>query len=139
MTSTKAGIWIDHRQAVIVTLDETKQPMAVIESQAENHPQRAGDSPMHGPYEALQVRADDKQQRIYTAELNRYYDRVIEAVRHLNSLLIIGPGEAKMEFVKRLDHVHLSSRVVGVETADKMTDMQMAAKVHKFFAGLQAR
>lgn len=135
MTPKQAGIWIDHRKAVIVTLDETVQPVAVIESQAEKHPERAGDSPLRGPYEAHQVPADDKQQRSYTAELNRYYDRVIVAVRDLNSLLIMGPGEAKTEFSKRLEHAHLSNHVVGIETADKMTDMQIAAKVHKFFAG----
>jgi stalled ribosome rescue protein Dom34 len=135
MTSKHAGIWIDHRKAVIVTLDEAKQPIAVIESRAERHLERAGDSPLHGPYEAHQVPADDKQQRIFTAELNRYYDQVIGAVRHLNSLLIMGPGEAKTEFAKRLDQEHLSDHVVGIETVDKMTDMQIAAKVHKFFEG----
>lgn len=139
MSSKQAGIWIDHRKAVIVTLDEAVQPVAVIESQAEKHLERAGDSPLRGPFEAHQVPADDKRQRSYTAELNRYYDRVIVAVRDLNSLLIMGPGETKTEFAKRLDHEHLSNHVVGIETVDKMTDMQIAAKVHKFFGGRHVR
>jgi hypothetical protein len=139
MTSKQAGIWIDHRKAVIFTLDEAVQPVAVIESQAEMHPERVGDSPLRGPFEAHQVPADDKRQRVYTAELNRFYDRVIVVVRDWNSLLIMGPGEAKTEFAKRLDHEHLSDHVAGIETVDKMTDMQIAAKVHKFFSGRQLR
>lgn len=139
MSSKQAGIWIDHRRAIVVTLDDAVQPIAVIESHAEKHLERAGDSPLRGPYEAHQVPADDKQQRAYTAELDRYYDRVIVAVRELSSLLIMGPGEAKTEFAKRLEHQHLSDHVVGIETVDKMTDMQIAAKVHKFFGGRQAR
>jgi stalled ribosome rescue protein Dom34 len=139
MSSKQAGIWIDHRRAIIVTLDDAVQPIAVIESQVEKHLERAGDSPVHGPYEAQQVPADDKRQRTHTAELNRYYDRVIVAARDLNSLLIMGPGEAKTEFAKRLEHQHLSDHVLGIETVDKMTDMQIAAKVHKFFGDRQAR
>lgn len=139
MSSKQAGIWIDHRRAIIVTLDDAVQPIGVIESQAEKHLERAGDSPLHGPYEAHQVPADDKRQRAYTAELNRYYDRVIVALRDLDSLLIMGPGEAKTELSKRLGHQHLSDHVVGIETVDKMTDMQIVAKVHKFFSGRQVR
>lgn len=133
MTTTKAGVWIDHRHALLVMYGDGEQPAAVIESQAEKHPERSGDSPLRGPYEARQVPADDKQQRIYTGALNHYYDRVIEALRHVDSVLLMGPGEAKTELKKRLEHQHLGGRVCGVETTDKMTDRQLAAKVREYF------
>ena len=44
------------------------------------------------------------------------------------SILVFGPGEAKGEFEKRLAHKGLAGRVVGIETVDKMTEPQIAAK-----------
>jgi hypothetical protein len=73
-----------------------------------------------------------------TGELNAYYDRVIEAVADLDALLILGPGEAKGEFKNRLDQHKLSARVAGIETADKMTDPQLTAKVREHFNGTAA-
>ena len=48
--------------------------------------------------------------------------------------LIVGPGEAKGEFMKRLKSKKLRSRIVELETTDKMTDRQLAAKVDEHFA-----
>jgi len=44
-----------------------------------------------------------------------------------------GPGEAKGELEKRLKKNALGKRIVGVETIDKMTDRQIAAKVRQYF------
>lgn len=137
--TTKAGVWIDHRRAVIVVWGEGDQPVTVIDSEVEKHAERAGDSPLRGPYEAHQVPADDKRQRIFTGELDHYYDRVVAAVKHLDGLLVVGPGEAKFEFKKRLEHHQLGRIISAVETTDKMTDRQLAAKVREHFSSLQVR
>ena len=76
---------------------------------------------------------DDRRQTALTGELNAYYNAVIAAVRNVGSLLIFGPGEAKGEFKKRLEKNKLGGRVVAVETVDKMTDRQIAAKVRDYF------
>jgi hypothetical protein len=47
--------------------------------------------------------------------------------------MIFGPGEAKGELEKRLVNKGLGGRVVGIETVDKMTDRQIAAKVRQRF------
>lgn len=52
------------------------------------------------------------------------------------SSLIFGPGEAKGELQERLEECNLGRRIVGVETVDKMTDRQIAAKVRKHFPKL---
>jgi hypothetical protein len=131
--SNAAGIWIDHRKAVIVTLTPAGESVATIESGVEKHPERGGDSPLKGPYEARQVPADDSRQRALTNDLARYYDSVIAAVSTHDNLLIFGPGEAKGELHKRLGKVRPQAQVAAVETADKMTDGQIAAKVRDFF------
>jgi hypothetical protein len=131
--TNRAGVWIDHRKAVIVVVGPTGERTDHIASNVEKHPERLGDSPMKGPYESRQVPPDDRRQMALTGELNTYYDAVIAAVRDAESLLILGPGEAKGEFKKRLEKNKLGGRVAAVETVDKMTDQQIAAKVRKYF------
>lgn len=128
-----AGIWIDHRVAVIVAVGSGEEHTSHILSHVEKHPERSGDSPLKGPYEARQVPRDDRRQMALTGELNAYYDTVVEAVRDAGAMLIFGPGEAKGEFKKRLEKNHLGARIAAVETADKMTDPQIAAKVREYF------
>jgi hypothetical protein len=46
----------------------------------------------------------------------------------------MGPGQAKIEFEKMLKkHKSMKSRLIKVETADKMTKNQMIAHVKKFY------
>ena len=47
--------------------------------------------------------------------------------------LLIGPGEAKSELQKRLEEESLGGRIVGIETADKMTDGQITAAVRRHY------
>ena len=46
---------------------------------------------------------------------------------------VVRPGEAKIELENCLKREDLGSRIVGVETADKMTDHQIAAKVRDHY------
>jgi hypothetical protein len=44
---------------------------------------------------------------------------------------IFGPGEAKGELKKRLESKGFKGHILAVETVDKMTDRQIAAKVRE--------
>lgn len=129
----KSGVWIDHRRAVVVELDGDDARTAVILSNVEKHPERGGDSPMKGRYEARQVPADDRRQRALTGELNTFYDAVIARLRRHDQLLLLGPGEAKEELHKRIGKVNPDTQVLSVQTEDKMTDPQVVARVRSFF------
>jgi hypothetical protein len=131
--SQNAGVWIDHRKAQIVGLTADGETIRVILSNVQKHPERGGDSPMKGPYEAQQVPADDRRQRALTGELNAYYDAVIVALRDYERLLIFGPGEAKGQLHARLTETRQGSRVAAIETADQMTDQQIVAKVRAYW------
>jgi hypothetical protein len=128
-----AGVWIDHRKAVIVGLTPDGELTTLVLSKVEKHLQRGGDSRMKGRYEALQVPADDSRQRALTGELNIYYDAVIAVMRNYANLLLFGPGEAKDELNARLTKLKLGARIVAVDTEDKMTDRQIIAKVRTRF------
>jgi hypothetical protein len=131
---TKVGLWIDHRKAIIVVVTDKGEETGLIVSKVEKQPQRSGDSPLKGSYESQKVPADGSRQRTFTAHLNIYYEAVIACLRDAESILIFGPGEAKGELKKRLEISKLGGRIAGIETVDKMTDRQIAAKVRQYFA-----
>ncbi|MBE9161137.1 MULTISPECIES: hypothetical protein [Microcoleaceae] len=130
---TQVGLWIDHRKATVVAITEKGEEIKEIISDVEKQPRRSGDSPLKGTYESRQIPADNSRQRTFTGELNIYYDEVIAYIRDAESILIFGPGEAKDELKERLERNNLSGRVVGIETVDKMTDYQIAAKIRQHF------
>jgi stalled ribosome rescue protein Dom34 len=132
---TTAGLWIDHRKAVIAIVSADGEETMEIRSDVEEQPGRFAGIRSTTPYEAQQVQADDSREREFTGELHRYYDEVIAAIRDAESILIFGPGEAKGELKKRLEHAGLGQHITALETADKMTDRQIAAKVREYFHG----
>jgi len=79
------------------------------------------------------VPSDDRRQREFTEHLNSFYKDVISCIRDAVSILIFGPGEPKEELKKHLEHEGLGNLMIGVETTDRMTEPQIAAKVRQYF------
>jgi hypothetical protein len=113
----RKGLWIDHKQAVIVTLNGESDEINVVQSNVE----------MRGN------KADDINLRVFTEHINKYYDEVISVLSETDSVLLFGPSEAKGELEKRLEKYNLAKIIVKTDTADKMTEPQIAAKVREYF------
>jgi stalled ribosome rescue protein Dom34 len=127
------GLWIDHREAVLVILTEGTEEILHITSSDEKHIRYSGRSHSRTPEGLKEVTAEDQRDRKFENELNKYYDEVIAAVRDADTIKIFGPGEAKGELKKRIKRDGLKAHILAVETADKMTDRQVAAKVREHF------
>jgi|GEM_PF-155279 len=130
----KTGLWIDHKKAVIITITEQGEEVKQILSNVERQERRSADSRHSGPFESQAVQADDRRDRKFMGHLNSFYDEVFSSIHDAESILIFGPGEAKGELQKWVEHKGLGGRIVGVETIDKMTGPQVAAKVRKHFS-----
>jgi hypothetical protein len=128
-----AGLWIDHRKAVIVIVTDKKEEIRLIISKIEKQLGRSGGIRSTTPFESQQVPADDSRERKLTGHLKIYYDAVIACIHDTEAILIFGPGEAKGELKKHLKKHNLGERIVAIETVDKMTDRQIAAKVRQRF------
>jgi stalled ribosome rescue protein Dom34 len=122
---SNVGLWIDHRKAVIVSLTEKAEKIRRIVSHMEKHVRFSG--------EAQETSAEDQCDRRFAGNLHKYYEKVVSCIRDADSILILGPGEAKVELKTCLESEALGSRITGIETVDKMTDRQIAAKVRKHF------
>ena len=127
------GLWIDHREAVLVILTEGTEEIRHIPSSNEKHVRYSGRSHSKTPEGLKEVTAEDQRDRKFGNQLNRYYEEVIAAIRGADTIQIFGPGEAKGELEKRIEREGLKTHILVIETTDKMTDRQIAAKVREHF------
>ena len=130
---TLAGLWIDHREAVIVLVSEKGQETKRIKAHVEKQLRRSGPSPTQAPFEPQMVPADDSREREYVGHLANYYDEVVSCLGTAQAIQIFGPGEAKGELRKRIERNKLDLRVTRFETADKMTERQISQKVRPHY------
>jgi hypothetical protein len=121
----QAGLWIDHREAIVVLIGDNAEEMKRIESGVKKHVRFSGGN------QSEEGSADDQRDRQFAAHLATYYDEVIAHVRDAESIWLFGPGEAKGELEKRLASKGLGGRIVGIETTDKMSDRQIVARVRE--------
>ena len=127
-----AGLWIDHREAIIVVLSETGEETRRIQSKVEKQLRRSGES-ANGTSEDQATQAEDSRDREYAGHLAHYYDEIISYLRDAGSILIFGPGEAKGELKKRFEKHKSDTRTIAMETADKMTEPEVVAQVRQHF------
>ena len=123
--SAQVGVWIDHSRAVIASSSAGQVTTKTLNSDVEGHPHYAGQQDGGG---------EKKYEERHRAHLDRYYDEVIDQIGVPDALLILGPGEARLELRERLSRSKaLKALSVTVEAADKLTDAQIVAKVKKHF------
>jgi hypothetical protein len=127
------GLWIDHKKAVLVIFEDEKEEVKQIESNMEKHVRFRGGARSKAAYSPNFFKAETQLDRRFNEHLNKYYSQVISAIDGASSLFVFGSGEAKHELEKRLKSGKRHTPTIHVETADKMTDRQVAAKVRKYF------
>jgi len=130
---THAGLWIDHRKAGIVLADCEGTRLSVIPSHVDRQFGRTDGIKSTVSFETFRFPTDDTADRAFQHHLNVYYGKVIAAIREADSIQIFGPGEAKIELARQLEKVNLHGRIISIETADKMTDAQITARVWGVF------
>ena len=129
----QAGLWIDHREATIVILNDGGEEIKHILSNNAKHIHYSGSSHSKTPEGLKEVTSEDQRDRQFGNHLNKFYDEVIAAVRDADSIQIFGPGEAKGELEKRIKHEGLKAHILAIETTDKLTENQISAKVRGRF------
>ena len=137
--ATKAGVWIDHKQAIVVLLTDAGQEIKKIAFDIGQPVQTKGQSPPKNKFTRNDYVPEDRLERKTASDRQDYYDDVIAGIQGADALLILGPGEAKGELGKRIAAKKVRGVAVAFETADKMTDRQLVAKVQQSFAPSSAK
>jgi hypothetical protein len=129
----EVGVWIDHSKAVIVSIENEVEVIREIQSNMEKHVRFANGTSTKNAPDVQGSTAEDVRDRQFDNHLGKYYDGVISLIHGADAIWVFGPGKAKIELSKRLKDAGLEERTVPIETVDKMTDRQIAAKVRDRF------
>ena len=137
-----AGIWLDHREAFIVSLtkdqpelNSDQEMIERIESNIERRVRLSGGSRTRKtPYGPQEISVDSKLEDRFKLQIRQYYRQILSRLRDANGILIFGPGEAKIELKKEIEKSkEFSGKIKKIEATDKMTQKQITAKVRAFF------
>jgi hypothetical protein len=129
------ALWIDHKTAVLVTIDGDHTRVQHVESDAESHLKPSGGWKADGTVVAQAVAnehtADERRKHQY----HTYYQKVVELLADSTDIALFGPGEAKIELAKEIEkNKDMHKKVRAVETCERMTEKQLIAKVNAFFS-----
>ena len=126
-----AGVWIDHHKAVVLRITDEGEDIRQVISGDNKTADAAGGARVKNSYTRNDFVAEDKLERKVESHLNKYYDEVISLLKDVDSIFILGPGEAKSELKKRIESKKLKGQIAHVATVDKMTDHEIAAHVRQ--------
>lgn len=140
MKDKNAGIWIDHREAILVSMEGAGIPMVErIESHAEGHFRPSGGWKAGGTAVAQSVSNERTAEERRKRQFHNFYRMVIEEIGKADKVFIFGPGEAKSELAKEIEAIKGAHvQVAAVEASDKLTENEIVAKVKSFFNGKES-
>lgn len=132
MNNHMFGIWIDHSHAQMVEVrDGQRVANMIVESFVEPRHRSTGQKGVPLPGH-LGGNTESRDRNRRTEELHRFYERVIERIPQDSNLVIMGPGEARLELAERMTrHQGLCERVVLLETAPLMNLAAIADRIQK--------
>jgi hypothetical protein len=132
-TGMNIGVWIDHKRAVIAVPGRAE--VVTVQSDLGTHARHVGGGGGYPGSDSAQTGGSERrEEERHRHALAQYYDEVIGRLGHPASLLILGPGEAKLELKARLPHTMANPQpVVALESADHLTDPQIVARVTAHF------
>jgi len=125
MSYQHAVVWLDHLRAVVIDFSRDSEHVHLVPSDTEQrqiHRKTGGDG-------GTKVSEDHK-----------FFDDVVAAIGDAREVLIVGPGQAKTNFRKDLDHRHpkVADLVVAVEPMDHPKMDELLTYARKYFKRVDA-
>ena len=129
------GLWIDHKEAILVSVEGDEVVVQRVESNAESHHKPSGGWKSGGTNVAQSVSNEHIDEERRKHQYHTFYQKVTGLLGDSAKLAVFGPGEAKIELVKEIEKVaELHKKEVAVEACERLTENQLVAKVKTFFS-----
>ena len=130
----KVGIWIDQKEADLITLTSNAIHTKTIYSDIESRIRIEGETKQFGRFgDQFLVDEKGKQNRVkeYT---QRYLLRVVRELSKADEILLFGPAQMKMKMEKIiLSMPELATKLKDTQTSENMTHNQKLAYVKDFY------
>jgi hypothetical protein len=133
------GIWVDHRRAVIVSLMGEHQSIETVDSGVHSQPANesggrgAGGQNSKGAGNPTRI-PEGEEERNFDQHIKKFYREVESNLDGAVSILIFGPGQARMELKKHLEsNKRFSDINIETEAADRMSTEEATRKTREHF------
>lgn len=109
-------VWIDHQEAKIFQIEPESFEMTKVASPHYHVTRKMAEQGTH-------------------MDGRGFYHELATALKGTSQLLLVGPGSAKLDFIRYLQNHDraLEATICGVETLDHPTDPQLVAYVRQYF------
>lgn len=124
------GLWIDHREAFLVSIEGDHTMVHHLESGADSHFKATGGWKSGGTAVAQALSSEKKAEESRKHQYHVFYKQVIAMLQASSDIAIFGPGEAKIELRNEIEkNSELFKKVSVIESCDHLTENQIVAKV----------
>lgn len=130
----KLGIWIDQKEANLITLTKKSVQSKIIYSEIETRIREEGEKKQFGRFgDQYMVDEKGKENRIkeYT---NKFLQKIVKELAGADEILLFGPAQMKFKLEKIItDTPDLALKLKATNTSGNMTHNQKLAYVRDFF------
>ncbi len=132
----QAGVWIDHRKAVVVVLEDGEPRVKTVESHTEKPTKTSGAPIRRNPGGIRMWWRKTTANMTISGSLDTITRRLRQSLPVLDELLILGSGQAHKEFRHYLeDKQHYRGTIREDRPAMAMADEEVIEEVRRFFGG----
>ena len=128
------GIWIDKREAKIVSIKDGNDRLDTIVSDIEEfHPSGGSGTRLKGgPQNVVQ---DSKYLEREKHQLAKFFKDIVIRIAGADAIVIFGPAQTGKKLYNDLleNHSQFHNKIISIEKADIMTDNQIMAWVKDYY------
>jgi len=122
INNRQIAIWVDHQEAFLAKFQDeqlSREEEIISEIGSDTH----GRGWQRHYFEAH-----------HHEQLKHFYDEIVEHLGTVDEILIMGPGQAKHELRRRIEHHKgLRGKVVDLKTKDKISEDQFIQEAEAYF------
>jgi hypothetical protein len=132
-----AGIWLDQENAIIVHLQEDKEPVVEkLVSGVEARLRTPGEGKKFSQYGQNIVGNQEKKQHRQHNQREKFFNDIISHLQQDNHLYLYGPSAAKEGLMNAIEKVPgMSEKVSAIATTGKLTSRTAVIVANEYFNG----
>lgn len=130
----KTGIWLDQKEANVITLIGDIVNNKTIYSDIETRERFEGESKTFGRFGDQYLNNEKSKKNKINDLTTKYLNSIIKEVEQTDEILIFGPAQTKIKLENLIhNNAKISAKLIEVQKAENMTENQKVAYVKKFF------
>lgn len=128
------GIWIDFKQAFIISLSEKECIIDNLQSNIDFREREDGESKKYGRFGNQYTTYEKNRENKRIHQIAEYIKILFSKLDSCDSIVLFGPSKMKKILKKEIkNNLQLNPKLKGVFKASKLTENQMVAWVKDFY------